>query len=49
MEDKDPRIGRSGRPLATHYSASKFGVISVTRSAALALAPFGVWFSPWRF
>lgn len=34
--------GRSGRPFAAHYSASKFGVISVTRSAAEALAPHGV-------
>ncbi len=34
--------GRSGRPLAAHYSASKFGVISLTRSAALALAASGV-------
>lgn len=34
--------GRTGRPLATHYCASKFGVIGVTRSAALAFAPYGV-------
>jgi len=34
--------GRSGRPLAAHYSASKFAVISITRSAALALAEHGI-------
>lgn len=34
--------GRSGRPLATHYSASKTAVISITKSAALALAPYGI-------
>ncbi len=34
--------GRTGRPLAAHYCASKFGVIAVTRSAALAFAPYGV-------
>lgn len=31
--------GRSGRPYAAHYSASKFAVIGITRSAALAFAP----------
>ncbi len=31
--------GRSGRPYATHYAASKMAIISITRSAALALAP----------
>jgi NAD(P)-dependent dehydrogenase (short-subunit alcohol dehydrogenase family) len=32
--------GRSGRPYATHYAASKAAIISITRSAALALAPY---------
>lgn len=32
--------GRRGRPLATHYAASKAALISVTQSAALALAPY---------
>lgn len=31
--------GRSGRAMAPHYAASKAAVISLTRSAALALAP----------
>ncbi|HEY8477339.1 MAG TPA: glucose 1-dehydrogenase [Chloroflexota bacterium] len=31
--------GRSGRPLMAHYAASKAAVISITQSAALALAP----------
>jgi NAD(P)-dependent dehydrogenase (short-subunit alcohol dehydrogenase family) len=31
--------GRSGRPFAPHYASSKMGVISLTRSCALALAP----------
>lgn len=31
--------GRGGRPLSTHYAASKAAVISVTRSAAMAFAP----------
>ncbi|MGF6884445.1 NAD(P)-dependent dehydrogenase (short-subunit alcohol dehydrogenase family) [Nocardia sp. GAS34] len=31
--------GRSGRPTAADYAASKAGVISLVRSAALALAP----------
>ncbi len=34
--------GRRGRPLATHYAASKAAVISVTQSAALALAPYNI-------
>jgi NAD(P)-dependent dehydrogenase (short-subunit alcohol dehydrogenase family) len=31
--------GRSGRPLATHYSAAKTGLLSLTKSAAIAFAP----------
>lgn len=31
--------GRGGRPLAAHYAASKAGVLSLTKSAAAALAP----------
>jgi NAD(P)-dependent dehydrogenase (short-subunit alcohol dehydrogenase family) len=31
--------GRSGRPQNAHYAATKAGVISLTKSAALALAP----------
>lgn len=31
--------GRSGRDLAAHYAASKAGLLSLTKSAALALAP----------
>lgn len=34
--------GRSGRAAAVDYAASKSGVISVVRSAALALAPHGI-------
>ena len=34
--------GRRGEPGALPYSASKAGVISVTQSAALALAPHGI-------
>lgn len=34
--------GRSGRATAADYAASKAGVISVVRSAALALAPHGI-------
>ena len=34
--------GRSGRPFAADYSASKFAVISITRSAALYLAPYNI-------
>lgn len=30
---------RSGRPLAAHYSAAKTGLLSLTKSAAAALAP----------
>ena len=31
--------GRSGRPLAAHYSVAKTGLLSLTKSAAMALAP----------
>jgi NAD(P)-dependent dehydrogenase (short-subunit alcohol dehydrogenase family) len=31
--------GHSGRPMAAHYAASKSALISLTKSAALALAP----------
>jgi NAD(P)-dependent dehydrogenase (short-subunit alcohol dehydrogenase family) len=34
--------GRGGRPMLLHYAASKAAVISITRSAALALAPHHV-------
>jgi NAD(P)-dependent dehydrogenase (short-subunit alcohol dehydrogenase family) len=34
--------GRRGRPLSTHYAASKAAIISVTQSAALALAPYRI-------
>ncbi len=34
--------GRRGRPLAAHYAASKAAVISITQSAALALAPYNI-------
>jgi NAD(P)-dependent dehydrogenase (short-subunit alcohol dehydrogenase family) len=34
--------GRGGRPDAPHYAAAKAGVISLTRSAALAWGPEGV-------
>ena len=34
--------GRSGRPDQAAYAAAKAGVISLTRSAALALAPHGI-------
>jgi NAD(P)-dependent dehydrogenase (short-subunit alcohol dehydrogenase family) len=34
--------GRGGRASAADYAASKAGVISVVRSAALALAPHGI-------
>jgi acetoin reductase-like protein len=34
--------GRSGRPDQAHYAAAKCGVISVTQSAALALASQGI-------
>jgi 3-oxoacyl-[acyl-carrier protein] reductase len=31
-----------GAPLGVHYSASKNGIIGITRSMALALAPHGI-------
>lgn len=34
--------GRSGRPYSTHYSAAKAAVISITKSAALALARYNI-------
>ncbi|MEM7128489.1 MAG: SDR family oxidoreductase [Chloroflexota bacterium] len=34
--------GRKGRPLATAYAASKAAIISITQSAALALAPYRI-------
>jgi len=34
--------GRSGRPYDTAYSATKWGVISITQSAALYLAPYNI-------
>jgi NAD(P)-dependent dehydrogenase (short-subunit alcohol dehydrogenase family) len=34
--------GRQGRPLSAHYAASKAAVISITQSAALALAPYNI-------
>jgi D-sorbitol dehydrogenase (acceptor) len=34
--------GRGGRPMLLHYAASKAAMISITRSAALALAPHHV-------
>jgi meso-butanediol dehydrogenase/(S,S)-butanediol dehydrogenase/diacetyl reductase len=34
--------GRRGRPLSTHYAASKAAIISITQSAALALAPYHI-------
>jgi NAD(P)-dependent dehydrogenase (short-subunit alcohol dehydrogenase family) len=34
--------GRRGRPLQTHYAASKAAIISITQSAALALAPYRI-------
>jgi NAD(P)-dependent dehydrogenase (short-subunit alcohol dehydrogenase family) len=34
--------GRRGRPLSTHYAASKAATISITQSAALALAPYHI-------
>jgi NAD(P)-dependent dehydrogenase (short-subunit alcohol dehydrogenase family) len=34
--------GRRGRPLATHYAATKAAVISITQSAALALAQYNI-------
>lgn len=34
--------GRTFRPLAAHYAASKAAVISLTRSAAVALGPYNI-------
>jgi len=34
--------GQAGRPLHPHYAASKAAVISITQSAALAFAPYGI-------
>ena len=34
--------GRRGRPLQTHYAASKAAIISITQSTALALAPYNI-------
>ena len=34
--------GRRGRPLQTHYAATKAGIISLTQSAALTLAPYRI-------
>ena len=34
--------GRRGRPLSTHYAASKAAIISITQSTALALAPYNI-------
>ncbi|MEN6535747.1 MAG: SDR family NAD(P)-dependent oxidoreductase [Bryobacteraceae bacterium] len=34
--------GRAGRPMLLHYAASKAAVISITRSAALALASYHI-------
>ena len=34
--------GRRGRELQIHYASSKAAIISLTQSAALALAPFGI-------
>jgi len=34
--------GRRGRPLSTHYAASKAAIINITQSAALALAPYKI-------
>jgi acetoin reductase-like protein len=34
--------GRGGRPYAADYSASKWAVISITQSAALAFAPYNI-------
>ncbi len=34
--------GRRGRAYQLHYAASKAAIISITQSAALALAPFGI-------
>jgi NAD(P)-dependent dehydrogenase (short-subunit alcohol dehydrogenase family) len=34
--------GRSGKPMLVDYCASKFGVIAITQSLALALAKYGI-------
>ncbi len=34
--------GRSGRPYAAHYSATKWAAISITQSAATYLAPYNI-------
>ena len=34
--------GRVGRPMLVDYCASKFAVVAITQSAALALAPHGI-------
>jgi NAD(P)-dependent dehydrogenase (short-subunit alcohol dehydrogenase family) len=34
--------GRRGRPLSTHYAATKAAVINITQSAAMALAPYNI-------
>ena len=34
--------GRRGRPLQTHYAASKAAIISLTQSTALTLAPYRI-------
>lgn len=34
--------GQAGRPLASHYAASKAAIINITQSAALALAQYGI-------
>jgi meso-butanediol dehydrogenase/(S,S)-butanediol dehydrogenase/diacetyl reductase len=34
--------GRRGRPLQTHYAASKAAIISITQSTALALTPYNI-------
>ncbi len=34
--------GRRGRPLQTHYAASKAAIINLTQSAALTLAPYRI-------
>jgi NAD(P)-dependent dehydrogenase (short-subunit alcohol dehydrogenase family) len=35
-------MGRNGQPLCAHYAASKAAIISLTKSFALALAPYGI-------
>ena len=34
--------GRRGRPLQTHYAASKAAIINLTQSTALTLAPYRI-------